>query len=114
MRHDPLAAIIEAIERIEALMTGKTLDIYLDDWALRLAVERAIEIISEASRRIPPSLREQGPEIDWSKIFGIGNILRHDYHKIVDRVIFEVATERMRDLKIAVLAIAASLDGPEA
>jgi uncharacterized protein with HEPN domain len=77
-------------------------------------VERAIEIISEACRRIPPERLRARPEVDWPRVFGIGNVLRHDYHRIVDRVIFEVATERMQDLKTAVLAIAATLDEPDA
>jgi len=40
-------------------------------------------------------------------------VLRHDCHRIVDRVIFEVATERIGEVKIAILAIAATLDEPE-
>lgn len=110
---EPIAAILLAIERLEHLTAGKTLDDYLDDWATRLAVERAIEVISEATRRIAPERLSSRPEIDWRRVVGIGNVLRHDYHRIVDRVIFEVATERIGEVKIAILAIAATLDEPE-
>jgi uncharacterized protein with HEPN domain len=42
-------------------------------------VQRAIEIISEASRAIPDDLTNTQPDIPWRKIRGTGNVLRHDY-----------------------------------
>ena len=49
--------------------------------------ERSIEIISEASRH---TLKDQYPEIPWKQIAGIGNILRHDYGIVDDRITWDV------------------------
>lgn len=57
--------IVEAIERVDLLTRGRTLDDFKTDWQLRWLVERAIEIISEASRAIPDDLRRTRPEIPW-------------------------------------------------
>jgi len=52
-----LVAILEAIEGIETATCGKTIDDYKNEWLLRHGVQRGIEIISEAARRIPPELQ---------------------------------------------------------
>jgi uncharacterized protein with HEPN domain len=41
-------------------------------------VTRCLEIISEASRRLPESLKARHPEIPWKQIAGAGNVYRHD------------------------------------
>ena len=42
------------------------------------AVARALEIISEASRRLPDELKTRHPEIDWPAVAAAGNIYRHE------------------------------------
>jgi uncharacterized protein with HEPN domain len=66
--------ILEAIERIEEITNGKSLVDFEASWQLRWLVQRAIEIISEASRAIPDDLTNTQPDIPWRKIRGIGNV----------------------------------------
>jgi uncharacterized protein with HEPN domain len=108
-----LQAILQSIQRIDEAMTGKSLGSYATDWQLKYAVERAIEIISEASRRLPAHLRDRHPEVEWKQVLGIGNVLRHDYDEIVDEIVFAAVRKRLPDLKAAIIAIEASLDEPE-
>jgi uncharacterized protein with HEPN domain len=75
-----LREILNEIEWIYGVTAGKQLDDFANDRAMRYIVERSIEIIAEASRRIPDDLKAIRPEIDWRAIAGIGNILRHEYH----------------------------------
>ncbi|EMS96694.1 hypothetical protein H009_15758 [Agrobacterium tumefaciens str. Cherry 2E-2-2] len=104
-----LAEMLEAIEGIQTHTTGKTLADFERDWLLKLAVQRALEIVSEASRHIPDELLAAAPDVPWKQIRGIGNILRHEYHKIADEVIWTVVTEHVAPLKKAVYAIQASV-----
>ena len=55
--------ILEAIDRVEEITHGKTLADFEREWQLRWRVQRAIEIISEASRGIPEDLKATRPEI---------------------------------------------------
>jgi len=98
--------ILDAIEGVENVTAGKTLADYESDWLLKHAVERAIEIISEASRRIPADLRETRPEIPWRDVGTIGNVLRHEYQSVSSRIIWNVVKNDLPKLKAAVQFIA--------
>lgn len=104
-----LRAILEAIDGIDNATRGKTLDDYGADWLLRHGLQRGIEIISEAARRVPPELQATQPHIPWVQIIGIGNVLRYEYHRISDTVIWNVVQEYLPPLKAAVSAIEAGL-----
>lgn len=106
--------LVETIERVQGKMAGKTFADFENDWELKFIVQRAIEIISEASRRIPNELKATRPEIEWRSIANIGNFLRHEYHTISDKVIWDVVQVDLAPLKVAVDAIAASLDDKDA
>ena len=77
---------------------------------LRWAVERGIEIISEANRRIPDGLKAQYPVIPWRKVAGIGNVLRHEYVEVAPDVIWAVVQDELPALKQAVDAMILALE----
>jgi uncharacterized protein with HEPN domain len=97
--------ILEAIERVERITRGKTFADFEASWELRWLVQRAIEIISEASRALPDELKDTRPEIPWPRVRGIGNVLRHDYASISDPIIWKVVTDELPPLKRAIEAI---------
>jgi uncharacterized protein with HEPN domain len=72
----------DAIRRIERYTRDQTAATFAKNELVRDAVERCIEIISEASRRVPANLKSLHPEIPWSKVSGIGNVFRHDYDEL--------------------------------
>jgi uncharacterized protein with HEPN domain len=47
------------------------------------------------------------PNIPWAEIMAIGNVLRHEYHRISNRVIWNVVQQHLPALKAAVLAMEA-------
>ena len=55
--------ILEAIGRVDEITRGKTFEEFESSWQLRWLVQRALEIISEASRAIPGDLTSKRPEI---------------------------------------------------
>jgi len=107
-----LLDIIVSIDRIREATAGKTLSEYSSDWILKHAVERGIEIISEATRRLSREIGPQHPEIPWKQIGAIGNILRHEYDNVVDRVIFEVVQSDLAPLRELIATIEVGMDEP--
>jgi uncharacterized protein with HEPN domain len=77
-----------------------------------MGVQRALEIISEATRHVPDDLLLTSPDIPWKQIRGIGNILRHEYHKIADEIVWAVVTNNLSPLKRAITAIRDHIEGP--
>ena len=102
----------DALEGIQQATVGKTFEQFRDDWVLRHAVQRGIEIISEASRHLPDELLETQPQIPWRSIKGVGNLLRHEYHKIADRIIWAVVTDHLPQLRLAVAAMIMNATAP--
>jgi uncharacterized protein with HEPN domain len=100
-----LRAILEAADGIEQATRGKTLDDYSTDWLLRHGIQRGLEIISEASRRIPAGLQADQSQVPWAQIAAIGNVLRHEYHRVSDTIVWNVVSEHLPPLKVAVEAI---------
>jgi uncharacterized protein with HEPN domain len=95
--------ILEAIEGIESTAAGMSFADYEQSWQVRRAVERGIEIISEASRHVPDELKLQYQHIYWREIAGTGNLLRHEYGRIDDRIMWRVVQKHLPELKVVVL-----------
>jgi len=93
MQRNPLVVVFDiesAIEGITAATADRTFAEFQADWLLRHGVQRGIEIISEAARRLPHDLLDQYPEIPWPRIRAVGNVLRHEYQSISDEIVWNV------------------------
>lgn len=106
-----LEHIQDAIRYLEAFTRGKTQSDYLSQPMMRFAVERAIEILSEASRHLPNDLKARYGDIPWAEIAGIGNILRHEYQRVDDRELWRVVIRDLPPLKAAVEAMLREVEG---
>ncbi len=85
--------IIEAIERINTVLEGMPLAVFEEDWQAQWLIQRGVEIVSEASRRLPEELKARHPDIPWRKVAGIGNVLRHDYESISAPIMWKLVRE---------------------
>lgn len=86
MPSDPTIRIVRAlgdilvnIDLAEEFVCGLDEDRFNADVLRIYAVTRCLEIISEASRRLPDDLKARHADIPWKEIAGAGNIYRHDY-----------------------------------
>jgi uncharacterized protein with HEPN domain len=76
-----LEHIATAIANIRQFTAGQTRESFERNIVTRLAVERLLEVISEASRHIPVEAKSEDPYIDWRRMADLGNRLRHAYHE---------------------------------
>lgn len=106
-KRKPLALydISDAVEKLRELLGERSVQEIADDFILRAASERFVEIISEATRRIDPEWTRAHPEVPWAKVAGIGNILRHDYEKVKIEVIVRLREADLDILQNAVEAL---------
>ena len=82
----------DEIENLSQELVGLGFETYRESYGLRRITERAIQIVSEAARALPEELRARYPDAPWGDIIGIGNPLRHEYHRIDDKVLWETTT----------------------
>jgi uncharacterized protein with HEPN domain len=73
-----------------------------EDPIRKLALERALEILGEAARRVSAELQGQTPQIGWRALAGQRNVLAHDYGKIDHRRLYD-STRRIVPLLLAEL-----------
>ncbi len=106
-----LIDMLDAIEGIRAAVAGLDFQQYASKWVTRRAVERGLEIISEASRHLPASIKQANAAVPWQQIAGIGNVLRHEYQRVEDRLVWNVIGEHLDSVEAAIRsALAASTD----
>ncbi len=66
------------------------------------AVTRCLEIISEASRRLPDDLKARHPSIAWKDMAGAGNIYRHDYEDVAAQHVWDTVRIDLPPLRLAI------------
>ena len=71
-----------------SLSTGLSFEAFKEDRKTFYAVTRALEIISEAARRLPDELRARHPELPWRAIMGAGNVYRHNYDNVLETYVW--------------------------
>ncbi len=76
---------------------------YQGDLKTKSAVERQLQIITEAAYRLGDEAEVLCPGPDWKGYMGMGNILRHGYHKVNDQIVWDTVKIDLPPLKEAVL-----------
>lgn len=97
--------MLDAALAIQAFVQGRRYEDYLADRMLRGAVERHIEIIGEAARRVSEATTEAHPDIPWRAIVGQRNVLAHEYAEVLHETVWRTATRRVPELIVALRAI---------
>jgi uncharacterized protein with HEPN domain len=98
-----LQDIADAIGLIEQFTAGMDFESFREDPKTIAAVERKLQVISEAAIRMGSDAEKRLPDVAWRDIRGIGNWLRHQYERIELPVIWKTVREDLPPLKADVL-----------
>lgn len=97
-----LRDILHHIELTGIFAAGLDEAAFLDDQKTIYAVTRCLEIISEASRRVPDEVKARHPGIAWKQMAGAGNVYRHDYEDVAARYVWNTVQLSLPALRKAV------------
>ena len=100
-----LEDILEAIYWIQEYMRGVTRENFGTDRMQFDAVIRNLEIIGEAVKNVPDSVREKHPSVAWRKIAGLRDILIHKYFAINIDIIWTIVQSNIPILKTEIQQI---------
>lgn len=94
-----LEDILDNILLASSFVKNTTYQAFIMDKRTVYAVIRALEIISEATRRLPEEICNRHPNIPWAGIKGAGNIYRHDYEDVLESRVWETVVSALPPLE---------------
>jgi uncharacterized protein with HEPN domain len=95
--------MLRAIVLIEQFLGNMDLASYKADIKTQAAVERELQIVTEAAYRLKPEDEPLCPGHDWREIRAMGNVLRHAYDRIENEAIWSTVKNDLPTLKTSVI-----------
>ncbi len=93
-----LRHILDEVQYILAHSQNIDKSEFLQDETLKRAFVRSIEIIGEAAKKVPTSVRQEHPEIEWRAIMGMRDHLVRGYFGIDYDIVWDVVSNKVREL----------------
>ncbi len=84
--------MVQSIKLIQAFVAPLSYKEYLQSRRDQMAVERGLEILGEAARRVSEPFQQAHPEIDWRNTIGLRNIIAHRYEQVQQDRLWAIVT----------------------
>lgn len=91
--------IIEHMIYAEEFVKDLTFEEFVNDKKTILSVTKCIEVVGEATKHVPDSVREKYPEIPWKDMAGIRDRLVHGYFKVNLEIVWMTVTQEFPELR---------------
>lgn len=85
---EAIAGYAQGLDRAAFEADRRTLD----------AVLRNLEVLGEAVRNMPATVRDANPQVPWAKIVGMRNILTHAYFAVDNDIVWDVVANHVGPL----------------
>ena len=93
--------LLHIIDETKYLLTQTkelSCDSFMNNETLQKAFVRSLEIIGEATKKIPDGLKQKYPHVEWKAISGMRDRLIHDYFGIDYEIVWDVITNKIPQL----------------
>lgn len=98
----PLRDILHHIDLAGRFVEGFSRESFKSDLPTVYAVTRCLEIISEASRRLPDVLKNRHPTIARKQMSAAGNVYRHDYEDVAANFVWDTLQQALPPLRVVI------------
>ena len=95
----------ESLYILSVITPDKTKDDFLADETLKRAVIRSLEIIGEATKKIPADFKVKWSTVKWKDMAGMRDRLVHDYMGVNYSIVWDVVKNKIPDLHLKILEV---------
>jgi len=92
--------MFDEIDYILGQVSNTDYESFVRDETLKRAFVRSVEIIGEASKKLPEDIKAMQSDIEWRKLTGMRDRLIHDYFGVDYSIVWDVALNKLPDLRI--------------
>ena len=92
---DYIEDIIDAMDKAQTVLDGVSYKVFSEDFRINFVVVRALEIVGEATKRLPMSLRDEYPDVPWREMAGMRDRIIHGYDVVDLRIVWNTVKDRI-------------------
>ena len=94
-----LEDILEAARKIHGFTSAMSLEQFARDPKTFDAAVRNLEVIGEAAKKVPETIRSQRPQVEWRRIAGLRDILIHEYFGVDVEIVWDIIKNKLPPLE---------------
>ena len=100
-----LTDIFEAMEAAQTFIEGMNFDAFVDDDKTTSAVARKLEIIGEAAKNVPETIRLAYPQVPWQQMAGMRDRIIHRYFAVNHVIVWDTVKDHIPPLQSIIAQI---------
>lgn len=107
---DYLEDILKALSNIEKFISAYDLNSFIEDDKTNFAVIYALQIIGEATNKIPKEIQDNYDQINWRDIKAMRNLIAHEYFGVDLIIVWDTIHKDLPILKPVIKDILKNLE----